>query len=188
VVRFARENSGWGYDRVVRALANLRYQVSDQTVGNILRRHGMGLCRSGAEPPPGRTLFAGTWPFLLARTSLRRSADLARTGDVLCSIFHSSGQPTSLHRWNHRSSGCVLDASGGLQHDIEGDRTSEPLSLRFARSRCQVLRSVPRQVSTTSFAQSKLERFCGTQRAIGQRGVPLPADPVRESFVEESNH
>jgi hypothetical protein len=33
VVRFARENSGWGYDRIVGALANLGYRVSDQTVG-----------------------------------------------------------------------------------------------------------------------------------------------------------
>jgi hypothetical protein len=42
VVRLARENSGWGYDRIVGALANLGYQVSDQTVGNILHRHGIG--------------------------------------------------------------------------------------------------------------------------------------------------
>ena len=39
VVRFARENRSWGYDRIVGALANLGYKVSDQTVGNILRRH-----------------------------------------------------------------------------------------------------------------------------------------------------
>src|SRR5712692_8566198 len=41
VVRMARENSGWGYDRIVGALANLGHRVSDQTVGNILRRHGL---------------------------------------------------------------------------------------------------------------------------------------------------
>jgi len=41
VVRIARENSGWGYDRIVGALANLGHRVSDQTVGNILRRHGL---------------------------------------------------------------------------------------------------------------------------------------------------
>jgi putative transposase len=38
VVRLARQNRGWGYDRICGALANLGYQVSDQTVGNILRR------------------------------------------------------------------------------------------------------------------------------------------------------
>ena len=41
VVRMARENSGWGYDRIVGALANLGHRLSDQTVGNILRRHGI---------------------------------------------------------------------------------------------------------------------------------------------------
>jgi transposase InsO family protein len=42
VLQFARENPGWGYDRIVGALANLGHRVSDQTVGNILKRHGLG--------------------------------------------------------------------------------------------------------------------------------------------------
>ena len=41
VVRMARENPRWGYDRIVGALANLGYDLSDQTVGNILRRNGI---------------------------------------------------------------------------------------------------------------------------------------------------
>ena len=44
----ARENSGWGYDRIVGALANLGHTVSDQTVGNILKRNGI-------EPAPKRS-------------------------------------------------------------------------------------------------------------------------------------
>jgi hypothetical protein len=53
VVRLARENSGWGYDRIVGALANLGHSVSDQTVGNILRRNGIA-------PAPQRKLTT-TW-------------------------------------------------------------------------------------------------------------------------------
>jgi putative transposase len=41
VVRIARENRSWGYDRIAGALANLGYTISDQTVGNILKRHGL---------------------------------------------------------------------------------------------------------------------------------------------------
>src|SRR6266496_2929194 len=41
VVRMAQENRSWGYDRITGALANLGYTVSDQTVGNILKRHGI---------------------------------------------------------------------------------------------------------------------------------------------------
>jgi len=59
VVRLARENSGWGYDRIVGALVNLGHRVSDQTVGNILRRHGIG-------PAPERSKTT-TWKEFLRR-------------------------------------------------------------------------------------------------------------------------
>ena len=57
VVRMARENSGWGYDRIVGALANLGHHVSDQTVGNILHRHGIA-------PAPKRSQIM-TWKTFL---------------------------------------------------------------------------------------------------------------------------
>src|SRR4029434_10695551 len=41
IVRMAQENRSWGYDRIVGALANLGVTVSDQTVGNVLKRHGI---------------------------------------------------------------------------------------------------------------------------------------------------
>ena len=53
VVCMARENHSWGYDRIVGALANLGYTISDQTVGNILKRHGI-------PPAPERTKTT-TW-------------------------------------------------------------------------------------------------------------------------------
>src|ERR1700704_3198514 len=59
VIRMARENSGWGYDRIVGALANLGHHVSDQTVGNILRRHGIA-------PAPKRSQTT-TWKDFIRR-------------------------------------------------------------------------------------------------------------------------
>jgi putative transposase len=41
IVRMAQEHRSWGYDRIVGALANLGLTVSDQTVGNVLKRHGI---------------------------------------------------------------------------------------------------------------------------------------------------
>jgi hypothetical protein len=41
VVRMARENRSWGYDRIQGALNHLGYTMSDQTVGNILKRHSL---------------------------------------------------------------------------------------------------------------------------------------------------
>jgi putative transposase len=40
VLRMARENRSWGYDRIQGALTYLGHTISDQTVGNILKRHG----------------------------------------------------------------------------------------------------------------------------------------------------
>jgi putative transposase len=57
-VRMARENSGWGYDRIAGALANLRHEISDQTVGNVLRRHGIA-------PGPQRSQTT-TWKDFIA--------------------------------------------------------------------------------------------------------------------------
>jgi transposase len=41
VLRMARENRSWGYDRIQGALKHLGYTISDQTVGTILKRHGL---------------------------------------------------------------------------------------------------------------------------------------------------
>ena len=53
MVRMARENRSWGYDRIVGALTNLGYRMSDQTVGNILKRHSI-------PPAPARKTTV-TW-------------------------------------------------------------------------------------------------------------------------------
>ena len=67
VVRMAKENSGWGYDRIVGAMANLGYTVSDQTVGNILQRNGI-------PPAPERTRTTSWADFIRTHMS-----DLAGT-------------------------------------------------------------------------------------------------------------
>jgi transposase InsO family protein len=53
IVRMAQDNRSWGYDRIVGALANLGYTVSDQTVGNVLKRHGL--------PPAPERKTTTTW-------------------------------------------------------------------------------------------------------------------------------
>jgi hypothetical protein len=47
VLRMARENRSWGYDRIQGALVNLGHIVAPNTVKNILTRHGI-------EPAPER--------------------------------------------------------------------------------------------------------------------------------------
>jgi hypothetical protein len=68
VVRMARENTGWGYDRIVGALSNLGHRLSDQTVGNILRRHGIA-------PAPKRSQTTSWKDFITAHKDVLAGAD-----------------------------------------------------------------------------------------------------------------
>jgi putative transposase len=68
VVRMAKENSDWGYDRIVGAMANLGYRLSDQTVGNILQRHGI--------PPAPERKRTTTWAdFIRAHMAVLAGTD-----------------------------------------------------------------------------------------------------------------
>ncbi len=68
IVRMARENPGWGYDRIAGALANLGHSLSDQTVGNILRRHGI--------PPAPTRKHKTTWKeFIRAHLAVLAGTD-----------------------------------------------------------------------------------------------------------------
>src|SRR3984893_18490242 len=75
VVRMARENSGWGYDRIVGAMANLGHRIFDQTVGNSLRRHGIA-------PAPKRSRTTSWRDFIAAHMDVLAGADFF-TVDVL---------------------------------------------------------------------------------------------------------
>jgi putative transposase len=68
IVRMAKENRSWGYDRIVGALANLGYHVADQTVGNVLRRHGI--------PPAPQRQRTTTWAeFIRAHLAVLAGTD-----------------------------------------------------------------------------------------------------------------
>jgi transposase InsO family protein len=49
----AKDNRSWGYDRIAGTLAELGYDISDQTVGNILKRRGI--------PPAPERRKTTTW-------------------------------------------------------------------------------------------------------------------------------
>jgi putative transposase len=75
IVRMARENSGWGYDRIAGALDNLGHRVSDQTVGNVLRRFGIA-------PAPKRRQQMSWADFIRSHMTVLAGIDFF-TADVL---------------------------------------------------------------------------------------------------------
>jgi putative transposase len=64
----ARENPTWGYDRIAGALANLGHRVSDQTIGNILKRHGL-------SPAPKRRQTIRWKDFIRSHMAVLAGAD-----------------------------------------------------------------------------------------------------------------
>ena len=68
VLRMARENTSWGYDRIQGALTNIGYVVAPNTVKNILKRHGI-------EPAPERKKRTSWKTFLKAHWDVMAATD-----------------------------------------------------------------------------------------------------------------
>ena len=74
-IGMAEENRDWGYDRIAGALANLGYEVCDQTVGNVLQRHAL--------PPAPERKRTTPWPaFIRTHLALLAGTDFF-TAEVL---------------------------------------------------------------------------------------------------------
>ena len=72
VVRIARENRAWGYDRIAGVVGNLGHGVSDETVRNILKRNGL--------PPAPERKRGTTWAeFIASHRDVLAAADFFTT-------------------------------------------------------------------------------------------------------------
>ena len=133
IVRMAKENPDWGYDRIAGALANLGYEVCDQTVGNVLQRHGL-------PPAPERkrtttwSAFIRTHLALLAGTDFFTAEVLTLRGLVTyyVLVFHPSREPPGGHRRDHGSPRRAVDEANRPQRDHGGMRRAARLSLSAA--------------------------------------------------------
>ena len=95
ILEIVDKNSDRGYDKVAGALANLGYDVSDQTVGNVLKRHGI-------SPAPKRKGGIGWKEFIKAQAAVTAACDFFTVATVLlqrltsCSLSRSvPGRSTS---------------------------------------------------------------------------------------------
>jgi putative transposase len=122
VVQMAKENPSWGYDRIVGALANLGHQLSDQTVGNILNRHGI--------PPAPKRKQAMSWKdFIRAHPDVSVGVDFFAVEVLLCAVFYPLGEPESEPGRNDAVPGSGVDGAASTQRDHGGVGIPEKLHI-----------------------------------------------------------
>jgi hypothetical protein len=66
ILRFARENPTWGYDRIQGALANVGYHITDTTDGNVLKAHGIEQAPDRQRQTTWSTFLKAHWDVLAA--------------------------------------------------------------------------------------------------------------------------
>lgn len=66
ILQFANENPSWGYNRIQGALANVGYHISDTTVGNILKQHGIEPAPDRKRQTTWKTFLKSHWEVLAA--------------------------------------------------------------------------------------------------------------------------
>ena len=187
VVRMAKEKLTWGYDRIVGALANLGHRLSDQTVGNILRRHGI--------PPAPKRKHTTSWrDFIRAHMDVLVWTDFFTvevltlrglvTYYVLFFIQLESRRvclagitPHPDQEWMEQQARYVtMDEWGFLSHSryLLHDRDGK-FSPLFQESD----RSGRGHNFATAGEESEFERLRGTLGKVGETGMPIEADLVR---------
>ena len=125
IVRMASENRDWGYDRIAGALANLGHQVCDQTIGNILKRHGL--------PPAPERKRTTTWPAFI-RTHL---ALLAGTDFFTAEVLTLRGLVTYYVLFFIHLESCRADIAGITVHPDE--RWMQQIARNVTMEGCGIL-------------------------------------------------
>ncbi len=194
IVQMARENSGWGYDRIAGALANLGHEISDQTVANVLRRHRIA-------PAPKRSQTT-TWKDFIAS----HMAVLAGTDFFTVEVLTWRGLATYYVLFVIQLETRRVTLAGITRHPTEEwmeqvarnltDPNAEPSTANatFCMIVTRILRRIPIYpargrcgAATASAELSRPERLRGTVGALGKTRVPVQADPVRRDFPTASS-
>ena len=136
IVRMAKENRSWGYDRIAGALANLGHEVSDQTVRNVLRRRGI--------PPAPERKRTTTWPeFIRVHLAVLGGTDFF-TVEVLTIrglvtyyvLFFIHLESRKVHDWSYEITGdCPRRHSGNPYDQCSGGAP-------ICRKLCNVWRTI----------------------------------------------
>ena len=204
IVRMARENSGWGYDRIVGALANLGHRVSDQTVANVLRRYGIAPAPKRCQKTTWKefisahlAVLAGidfftvevlTWPGLATYYVLFFLQLVTRRVSLAGITRHSTEEWMTQMGRNATDEAC-----GCLRQDryVLHDRDSE-FRETLAAGGVKCLRLPPRSPNLNAFAErwvrSVKEECLSKLILFGEASLRRALTQFQEHYHAERNH
>ena len=190
IVKMARENPGWGYDRILGALANLGHEISDQTVDNILKRDGV-------PTAPERKHTTGWADFIRAHMAVLAGTDFFSvevltlrglvTYYVLFFIRLESRQVEIAGVTRHPAEGWMKQIARNVTLDgwgfLEGFRyLLHDRDSKYTRS-FRVIIEAGLVNLTAPGPQSEPQCLCGTLGPIGEGRMSLQADTVQRSLI-----
>src|SRR6187455_3207929 len=194
VVKLARSNAGWGYDRIFGALANLGHSISDQTVGNILRRRSV-------RPAPERGKSTTWKDFIRSHMSVLAGTDFF-TAEVLTwrglvtyyvlFFIHLDTRKVSIAGITEHPDSAWMEQMG-RNATVEGwgflqDRRYllHDRDAKFSdcfRNTVMAGGVKPLKLPARS---PEFEFLCGALGTFGSRGMPVEAGAVGRGFVAPS--
>jgi len=208
VLRIAKESPTWGYDRIQGALANLGHHISDTTVANILRAHGI-------EPAPDRRRQSTWKTFLEAHWEVLASVDFTtigvwtRNGLVTCYLLfvmelatrrvHFAGCTANPdEEWMLQVARNLTDAEAGflrgkkyllMDHDA---KFSEALRVILEQAGVKAVRLPARSPNLNShlerFMRSVKEECLERMIFFGERSLQIALAEFLSHFHMERNH
>src|SRR5215467_523660 len=117
VVRMAQENRYWGYRRIQGALANLGHDLAHNTIGNILKKHGIEPSPERAEDDLERVPSKTLGPDCRQRLLRDGSVEGIPFGLVGHSLLYKTIGSTRGQSGNLKPNGWTVDDSDCLQDD-----------------------------------------------------------------------
>ena len=108
ILKFAKENPNWGYNRIAGALANVGHSVSDQTVANILKSHGIEPAPDRDERTSWKTFLKAHWETLAAIDFTNVEVWTPRGLVTFSLLFAMELKTRKIH-----FAGCVTTSDGG---------------------------------------------------------------------------
>jgi hypothetical protein len=138
IVRLAKENTRWGYEKIQGELLKLGYTLCPSTVGNILKRHGITPACERSNSSWRK--FLGHYMQQMLACDFFRGRNL-RSQNRLRSVLHRTGHPTHPSGRLHHEPQHHLGYPTSTQPDLGSGGRSSTQSLSHSGQRQEVSRS-----------------------------------------------